>query len=108
MRPAERLEQLLARPLLLVGSAIALQWLTTLVVALRADVDLGAMALLNVLVLGPVAIVAALSVAASVGGVALGAWTLLVWVAMPWLAPLLALPKYDATLRDDVLPLAWD
>ena len=106
MRRAEPLERLLARPLLLLAVAIALQWLTTLVVATRADsVDIGGMAALNVLVLGPLAIVAALCVAANVGGVALGAWTLLVWVAMPWLAPVFTLAKYDATLRDDVLPI---
>ena len=106
MRPAEKLEQLLERPLLLLTVAIALQWLTTVVVALRADsVDLGAAALLNVLVLGPLALAAALGVAASIGGVALGAWTLLVWVALPWLAPLYTLSKYDTTMRDDVLPL---
>ena len=106
MRPAEKLEQLLERPLLLLAFAIALQWLTTLVVALRADsVDLGAAALLNVLVLGPLALAAALGVAASIGGLALGAWTLLVWVALPWLAPLYTLSKYDMTMRDDVLPL---
>ena len=28
------------------------------------------------------------------------------WVALPWVAPVLTLPKYDATMRDDVLPLA--
>lgn len=106
MRPAERLEQLLARPLLLVAGAIALQWLTTLIVALRADsLDIGAMAVLNVLVLGPLAIVCALRVAASAGGMALGAWTLLVWVAVPWLAPVFTLTKYDSTVRDDVLPI---
>jgi hypothetical protein len=83
-----------------------LQWVTTLVVALRADsVDIGALGLFNVIVLGPLAIVAALCVAGSVGGVALGAWTLLVWVAMPWVAPVFTLPKYDSTMRDDVLPL---
>lgn len=107
MRPAERLEQLLARPLLLVAGAVTLQWLTTLIVALRADsVDLDAMAVLNVLVLGPLAIVCALRVTASVGGVALGAWTLLVWVAVPWFAPTFTLTKYDTTVRDDVLPIA--
>ena len=106
MRPAERLARFLERPLLLVAGAIALQWLTTLVVAVRAgSVDLSAMALLNVVVLGPLAIVAALCVAASVGGLALGAWTLLVWVALPWFAPLFTLTKYDGTMRDDVLPL---
>lgn len=107
MRPADRLEQLLRRPPLLVAGAIALQWLTTLVVALRADsIDIGAAGLLNVLVLGPLAIVCALRVAASAGGVALGAWTLLVWVAAPWFAPVFTLTKYDSTLRDDVLPIA--
>ncbi len=99
MRLAERARSL-------VVAAIALQWLTTLVVALRADsVDLGAGALIDVLLLGPLAIVCAFLVAAKVGGVALGAWTLLVWVTLPWLAPVFTLAKYDGTLRDDVLPL---
>ena len=106
MRPAERLRQLLGRPRLLVAGTIVLQWLTCLVVGLRADsVDFGAASLLNVVVLGPIALVCAFRIAAGVGGVALGAWTLLVWVALPWLAPAFTLASYDATLRDQVLPL---
>ena len=100
MRLAERAQAL-------VVAAIALQWLTTLVVALRSDsVDLGAGMLINVLLLGPLTIVCAFLLSATVGGIALGAWTMLVWVAMPWLAPAFTLTKYDGTLRDDVLPLA--
>jgi hypothetical protein len=106
MRPAERLRELLGRPRLLVAGAIVLQWLTCVVVGLRADsVDLGAASLLAVVVLGPIALVCAFWIAAGVGGVALGAWTLLVWVALPWLAPAFTLASYDATLRDQVLPL---
>ena len=101
----EPLAHLLERPLLLVAAAIALQWLTTLVVALRADsVDLDAAALLNVLVLR-----AGRDRRCSVcrrergrprprrldaprlGGAAAAA--------------LYTLSKYDTTMRDDVLPL---
>lgn len=107
MRPAERLRLLLERPRHLLAAAIVLQWLTALAVGARADgVDLGARELGNVLVLGPLALVCAFRVAESVGGVALGAWTLFVWVAVPWLTPLFTLASYDQTLRDDVLPLA--
>jgi hypothetical protein len=107
MRFRSRAVELLERPAAVLGTAVALQWLTTLVVGLRAqDVDLGAIELVNVLVLGPIALVCAYVIARSVGGPALGAWTLLVWVALPWLAPLFTLASYDQTLRDDVLPLA--
>ena len=106
MRLAERLRRLLERPYLVIAGAIVIQWLTTLVVALRADsVDVGAGTMLNVILLGPLALVCAFGIAASVGGIALAGWTLLVWVALPWLAPALTLTKYDSTLRDDVLPL---
>lgn len=106
MRPAERPRRLLERPRLLVAAAIGLQWLTCLVVGLRADaVDLGAAPLLDAVVLGPLALVCAFRIAAGVGGVALGSWTLLVWVALPWLAPAFTIASYDATLRDQVLPL---
>jgi hypothetical protein len=106
MRFAERARAALARPRLLVVAAVVLQWLTTLAIALRAaDVSWGLREAVNVLLLGPLALVCAYRIAAAVGGVALGAWTLLVWVAAPWLAPLVTLDAYDATLRDDVLPL---
>lgn len=107
MRFPDRALSLLQRERYLLAGAILLQWLTALAVGARADgVDLGAYELGNVIVLGPLALVCAFRVAARVGGVALGAWTLLVWVAVPWLAPLLTLASYDQTLRDDVLPLA--
>lgn len=107
MRRAEQLLPLLERPRLLVLAAIVLQWLTALVVGLRADdVELGARELVNAVLLGPLAVATAYSVAAGVGGVALGTWTLLVWLALPWLAPLFTLASYDPTLRDVVLPLA--
>jgi hypothetical protein len=106
MRLRSRSVALLERPVVVVGAAVVLQWLTTLVVGLRAaDVDVGAIELVNVLALGPLALTCAYIVARSIGGPALGAWTLLVWVALPWLAPLYTLASYDQTLRDDVLPL---
>jgi hypothetical protein len=106
MRLAERLRRLLGRAPLLVAGAIVLQWLTCLVVGLRADsVDLGAASVLNVVFLGPLALVCAFLIAAGVGGVALGGWTLLVWVVLPWLAPAFTIASYDTTLRNQVLPL---
>lgn len=103
---ADRARSLLARPRLLIAVAIALQWVTTAVVALRAeDIAWGTVELANVLLLGPLALVCACRVAERIGGVALGAWTLLVWVALPWLASALTVASYDATLRNDVLPL---
>lgn len=102
MRFAELLEQ----PRRLLVTAVVLQWLATAVVALRAeDTAIGATELLNVLVLGPIALVCAYRIAVAVGGVALGAWTLLVWVASPWAMHAFTLASYDATLRDRVLPL---
>ena len=99
--------ELLARQRLLLGAAIVLGWLTTAVVALRADgLSLGAVELLHVAVLGPVALACAARLASRIGGVALGAWTLLVWVATPWLLPAFTLAAYDETVRDRVLPLA--
>lgn len=101
-----RFTELLQRSPRLLAAAILLQWLTTVVVGMRADdVAIGAIELVNVLVLGPVALVCAYRIAAAVGGAALGAWTLLVWIAAPWLMPAVTLASYDATLRDDVLPL---
>lgn len=101
-----RFTELLQRPRRPLLAAILLQWLATAVVALRAeDVAIGAIELANVLLLGPIALVCAYCVAAAVGGVALGAWTLLVWVAAPFVMPAVTLASYDATLRDDVLPL---
>ena len=77
--------ELLERPRRLLAAAVLVQWLTTAVVGLRAeDAAVGATELLNVLVLGPIALVCAYRIAVAVGGVALGAWTLLVWVAAPW------------------------
>ncbi len=54
---------------------------------------------------GPLALVFAYRLTARVGGVALGAWTLLVWVAAPWAMQVLALAAYDATMQNEVLPL---
>jgi hypothetical protein len=106
MLAAERAQRALARTRLLLAAAIVLQWLVVAVVALRADgLDVGLLGLIDVGLLGPLALVAAYSVAAHVGGLALGAWTLLVWISLPLLAPLFTLDAYDATLRDRVLPL---
>jgi hypothetical protein len=101
-----RFAELVGRSRLLLAAAILLQWLSTLVVALRAEhVSLGAVELLNVVVLGPLALVCAYRVAAHVGGTALGSWTLLVWVAAPWLVEALTLGSYGTTVQDRVLPL---
>lgn len=106
MPPADRVRRLLERPRLLLVAAVVLQWLTTLAVALRAsDVEVGALGLVDVLLLGPLALLLAARIAGRIGGAALAAWTLLLWVALPWLAPAFTLASYDATLRDDVLPL---
>jgi hypothetical protein len=124
MRSASRARSLLERPRVLLGGAIGVQWVSTLAVALRAEHDgwrwgdpersaelvgstwaLAPVVLLNVLVLGPLALVCAHRIAIRVGGVALGAWTLAVWVATPWLLDALSLAVYDPTLRDRVLPL---
>jgi len=102
-----RFAELLERPLPLLAAAIALQWLTALVVALQAaDVTLGAIELVDVVLLGPVALVCAHRIASAIGGAALGAWTLLVWVTAPWVLQAVTLASYDETLRDRVLPLA--
>jgi hypothetical protein len=107
MRPAERLQRLLARPRDLIAAGVVLQWFTTLLVALRADgIHWGPVEVLNLVVLGPLALVCAFRVAACIGGPALSAWTLLVWALTPWLARAFTLASYDETLRDRVLPLA--
>lgn len=104
MRRAE-LPRLLERPWPLLAAAIALYWLTTLVIGFRADIELGARELVNVVLLGPLSLALAYRIGERIAGAALGAWTLLVWIALPWLAPLFTLSAYDATLRDNVLPL---
>ena len=102
-----RFAELLGRPRLLLAAAIVLQWLTTVVVAQRAaDVSVGTVEVVNVALLAPLALLGAYRIAAAVGGLALGAWTLLVWVAAPWFLPVFALGSYDTTVRDRVLPLA--
>ena len=63
------------------------------------------MALLNVVVLGPLAIVAALVSPRASAALALGAWTLLVWVRAAVVRAPVHAAEYDATMRDDVLPL---
>jgi hypothetical protein len=104
MRPADR-PRLLERPWQLLAAAVALSWLTAAAVGLRADLQVGTRELVNVVLLGPLSLFLAYRIAERIAGAALGAWTLLVWVALPWLAPLFTLAAYDATLRDDVLPL---
>ncbi len=123
MRLADATRSLLERRVVLLGAAIALQWLSTLVVALQADHTgwrfgaeeraaelvrhsaLVPIVLLNVIVIGPLALLCAYRVAASIGGVALGAWALVVWVGAPWAMHMFTLAKYDATLSDLVLPM---
>ena len=106
MRRAD-LARALQRPWSLLALAVALQWLTALAVAVRADgIDVGARELANVLVLGPLALLCAFRIGVRLAGPALGAWTLLVLVVLPWLAPVFTLASYDETMRDVVLPLA--
>ena len=105
MRPAD-LPRLLERPWQLLAAAVVLYWLTALVIGLRADIELGARELVNVVLLGPLSLLLAYRISERIAGAALGAWTLLVWVALPWLAPLFTLSSYDATLRDLILPLS--
>jgi hypothetical protein len=104
MRRAD-LTRLLERPWQLLAAAVVLYWLTTLAIGVRADVEVGPRELLNVVLLGPLSLLLAYRIGVRISGPALGAWTLLVWVALPWLAPLYTLSSYDATLRDEVLPL---
>lgn len=107
MRVGERLRRLLERRPLLLAAAIGLHWLTVLWVGLRAhELEVGTRGLVAAAALGPLALLAAFDLTARAGGAALGAWTLLVWVTAPVLAPAFTLSSYDATLRDDVLPLA--
>ena len=103
--PRPDLPRLLERPWQLLAAAVALFWLTTLVIAIRADVEVGLREVLNVVLLGPLSLFLAYRISERIAGRALGAWTLLVWVALPWLAPLYSLAAYDSTLRDHVLPL---
>lgn len=101
-----RFAEILERPRWLLAAAVLLQWLTTAAVAVRADaIDIGATELLNGLVLGPVGLLCAYRISVAVGGVALGAWALLVWIAAPWTLQIVTLASYDETLRDRVLPL---
>jgi hypothetical protein len=74
-------------------------------VADTVDGVLAGAVLLNVLVLGPVALVAAYWIAARLGGRPLGVATLTLWVLGPWLLLLLALDPYEPVVRDRVLPL---
>jgi hypothetical protein len=60
---------------------------------------------LNVLVLAPLALVAAYWIAARLGGRLLGITTVGLWVLGPWLLLLLSLAPYDPVVRDRVLPL---
>lgn len=106
-RPAALLD---SPPWLQLGAAVALQWLSALTAAVwsRTDEPLGdPVVLLNVLLLGPLALAAAFVVARRLGGAALGIWTLGVWLAAPWLLAAFALPSYDAAARDHVLPLVF-
>ncbi len=74
-------------------------------VADTMDGVLAGAVLLNVLVLAPVALVAAYWVAARLGGRLLGAWTVVLWLLAPWLLLVFALDSYEPVVRDRVLPL---
>ena len=99
------LSRLLERPWRLLAAAIAVYWLTVLVIGVQADVEVGTRELVNVVLLGPLSLLLAFRIGERIAGAALGAWNLLVWIALPWLAPLFTLSSYDATLRDRVLPM---
>ena len=74
-------------------------------VADTLDGVLAGVVMLNVLVLGPLALVAAYWVAARIGGRLLGVAAVALWVLGPWLLLLLALDSYDGVVRNRVLPL---
>ena len=74
-------------------------------VADTMDGVLAGAVLLNVLVLAPLALVAAYWVAARLGGQLLGVATVALWVLGPWLLLLFSLDSYGAVVRDRVLPL---
>ena len=156
MRLADRLRAAGTRADPFLVGAILLQWLSTVMVALRANHDgwrfeqspeaiasvqgafdlvdgdlpregpgilwpivlspiasvadtmdgvLAGAVLLNVLVLAPLALVAAYWVAAQIGGRLFGVATVAFWVLGPWLLLVVALDPYDPVVRDRVLPL---
>jgi hypothetical protein len=61
--------------------------------------------LLNVGLLAPLALAAALVLASLLGGRAAALWLSVVWLASPWLLVSFALPAYESTARDQMLPL---
>lgn len=156
MQLADRLRSAGTRTGSFLVAAILLQWLSTLVAALRANHDgwrfeqstdalasiqggfglvdgdlpregpgilwpivlspvasvadtmdgvLAGAVLLNVLVLAPLALVAAYWLAARLGGRLLGVSTVALWVLGPWLLLLFSLDPYAPVVRDRVLPL---
>ena len=91
-----------------VGPAIALQWLSTFAAVAWSHADERVhdpLVLLNVSVLGPLALTAALVIAWRLGGRSAAIWMSVVWLASPWLLVSFALPAYDSTARDQMLPL---
>lgn len=74
-------------------------------IADTVDGVLAGAVLLNMIVLGPVALVAAYWLAARIGGRLLGRATIVLWLLGPWLLFAVALQPYDGTVRDRVLPL---
>jgi hypothetical protein len=74
-------------------------------VADTMDGVLAGAVLLNVLVLAPLALVAAYWAAAQIGGRLFGVATVAFWVLGPWLLLVVALDPYDPVVRDRVLPL---
>ena len=156
MPPADRLRGAATRTGPFLAAAIVVQWLSTVIAALRATNDgwrfeqspeaiasvqgafdlvsgalpregpgivwpivlspvasvadttngvLAGAVLLNVVVLAPVALVAAYWIAAKIGGRLLGSATVALWLLAPWLLYVLALAPYDPVVRDRVLPL---
>jgi hypothetical protein len=95
-----------AWPLLL--AVVGAQWLSVAAAAAwsRPEEPLGSgVVLLNVTLLGPLGLLAALALAREVAGTALALWTTIVWLAGPWFLYAFALPGYRDETRDLVLPL---
>lgn len=74
-------------------------------VANTIDGVLAGAVLLNVVLLGPLSLVAAYWLAGRIGGRLLGRATIVLWLLGPWLLFAVALEPYDGVIRDRVLPL---
>ena len=104
MRRAD-LPRLLERPWRLLAAAVVLYWLTALAIGLRADVEVGVRELVNIVLLGPLSLLLAFRIGERISGPALGVDAARLGRAA-LARPLYTLSSYDATLRDEVLPLA--